>query len=151
MEWTTLAVAGMSLIGTLAGTFGGILVANKLTTYRIEQLERKVSEHNKVVERTYKLEGRMTEAEHDIRDLKGAALALPHGKPETGGMDMEQLYGRLAALLAVKSLVTLALTAVFVCLALRGTVSGGDVLTVFLMVISFYFGTQNQRRSGEKP
>ena len=50
MEWTTLAVAGMSLIGTLAGTFGGILVANKLTTYRIEQLERKVSEHNKVVE-----------------------------------------------------------------------------------------------------
>ena len=62
MEWTTLAVAGMSLIGTLAGTFGGILVANKLTTYRIEQLER-----------TYKLEGRMTEAEHDIRDLKGAA------------------------------------------------------------------------------
>ena len=59
MEWTTLAVAGMSLIGTLAGTFGGILVANKLTTYRIEQLERKVSEHNKVVERTYKLEQRM--------------------------------------------------------------------------------------------
>ena len=40
MEWTTLAVAGMSLIGTLAGTFGGILVSNKLTTYRIEQLER---------------------------------------------------------------------------------------------------------------
>ena len=62
MDWTTLAVSGMSLIGTL--------VANKLTTYRIEQLEKKVSEHNKVVERTYKLEGRMTEAEHDIRDLK---------------------------------------------------------------------------------
>jgi len=64
---------------------------------------------------------------------------------------MEQLYGRLAALLTVKSLVTLALTAVFVCLSLRGTVSSGDFLTVFLMVISFYFGTQNQRRSGEKP
>ena len=64
---------------------------------------------------------------------------------------MEQLYGRLAALLAVKSLVTLALTAVFVSLAPCGTVSGGDFLTVFLMVISFYFGTQTQRRSGEKP
>ena len=64
---------------------------------------------------------------------------------------MKQLYGRLAALLTVKSLVTLALTAVFICLALRWTVSGGDFLTVFLMVISFYFGTQNQRRSGEKP
>ena len=73
MDWTTLTVAGMSLIGTLAGTFGGILVANKMTTYRIEQLEKKVAEHNKIVERTYKLEGRMTEAEHDIRDLKAGA------------------------------------------------------------------------------
>ena len=70
MDWTTLAVAGMSLIGTLAGTFGGILVSNKLTTYRIEQLEAKVAAHNSLVERTFKLEGRMTEAEHDIRDLK---------------------------------------------------------------------------------
>ena len=43
MDWTTLAAAGMSLIGTLAGTFGGILVANKMTTYRIEQLEKKVA------------------------------------------------------------------------------------------------------------
>ena len=64
MEWTTLAVAGMSLIGTLAGTFGGILVSNKLTTYRIEQLEAKVAAHNSLVE------GQMTEVQHDIRDLK---------------------------------------------------------------------------------
>ena len=70
MEWTTLAVAGMSLLGTLAGTFGGILVSNKLTTYRIEQLERKVAAHNSLVERAYKLEGQMTEVQHDIRDLK---------------------------------------------------------------------------------
>ena len=70
MDWTTLAAAGMSLVGTLAGTFGGILVSNKLTTYRIEQLEKKVAAHNSLVERTFKLEGRMTEAEHDIRDLK---------------------------------------------------------------------------------
>ena len=70
MEWTTLAVAGMSLIGTLAGTFGGILVSNKLTTYRIEQLEKKVAAHNGLVERTYKLEGQMIEVQHDIRDLK---------------------------------------------------------------------------------
>lgn len=72
MDWTTLAVAGMSLVGTLAGTFGGILVSNKLTTYRIEQLEKRVAAHNSLVERTYKLEGRMQEAEHDIRDLKAA-------------------------------------------------------------------------------
>ena len=70
MDLTTLAVAGMSLIGTLAGTFGGILVSNKLTTNRIEQLEQKVAAHNSQVERTYKLEGQMTEVQHDIRDLK---------------------------------------------------------------------------------
>lgn len=71
MDLTSLAVAGMSLVGTLAGTFGGILVSNRLTNYRIEQLEKKVTEHNNVVERTYKLEGQMTEVQHDIRDLKG--------------------------------------------------------------------------------
>lgn len=49
-------VALISLIGTLGGTFGGILTSSKLTNYRIEQLEKKVEAHNKVVERTYKLE-----------------------------------------------------------------------------------------------
>ena len=72
MDLTSLAVAGMSLVGTFAGTFGGILVSNRLTNYRIEQLEKKVAAHNSVVERTYKLEGQMTEVQHDIRDLKGA-------------------------------------------------------------------------------
>lgn len=71
MDYTSLAVAAMSLIGTLAGTFGGILVSNRLTTYRIEQLEKKVAQHNSVIERTYRLEGQMTEVQHDIRDLKG--------------------------------------------------------------------------------
>ena len=70
MDYTTLAAAAMSLIGTLAGTFGGILVSNRLTNYRIEQLEKKVAAHNSVVERTYRLEGQMTEVQHDIRDLK---------------------------------------------------------------------------------
>ncbi len=70
MDYTTLAAAGLSLVGTLAGTFGGILVSNKLTAYRIEQLERKVAAHNNLVERTYKLEGQMLEVQHDIRDLK---------------------------------------------------------------------------------
>lgn len=72
MDWTTLAVAAMSLIGTLGGTLGGIVVSSKLTIYRIEQLEKKVAEHNSIVERTYKLEGQMLEVQHDIRDLKGA-------------------------------------------------------------------------------
>lgn len=70
MDLTTLAVAGMSLIGTLAGTFGGILVSSKLTNFRIEQLEKKQDQVNNVIERTYKLEGQMVEVQHDIRDLK---------------------------------------------------------------------------------
>lgn len=74
MDVTSIAVAAMSLVGTLAGTFGGILVSNRLTNYRIEQLEKKVAAHNSVVERTYKLEGQMTEVQHDIRDLKGVVL-----------------------------------------------------------------------------
>ena len=70
MDWTTLAVAGMSLGGTLAGTFGGILVSSKLINYRIDQLEKKQDQVNNVIERTYKLEGQMVEVQHDIRDLK---------------------------------------------------------------------------------
>lgn len=60
-------VAILSLIGTLGGTFGGILTSNKLTNYRIEQLEKKVEAHNKVVERTYKLEEEQKVEEEKIR------------------------------------------------------------------------------------
>lgn len=42
----------------------------KLIAYRIQELERKQDKHNSMIERTYKLEGRMTEVEHDIRDIK---------------------------------------------------------------------------------
>ena len=63
-------VALLSLAGTLIGTLGGILAANRLTAYRIEQLEEKVNRHNQVIERTYRLEGQMTEVQHDIQDIK---------------------------------------------------------------------------------
>lgn len=46
----------LSLIGTLVGTFGGILTGTRLTTYRLEQLEQKVNKHNNLIERTYKIE-----------------------------------------------------------------------------------------------
>lgn len=68
----TIIVGLLSLAGTLIGTLGGILASNKLITYRIEQLEKKVDQHNNIITRTFQLEGRMNEAEHDIRDLKGA-------------------------------------------------------------------------------
>lgn len=55
---------------------------------------------------------------------------------------MEQLKKRLANLLTVKSLVTLILTVVFAVLAMRETISGSEFLTIFTVVIGFYFGTQ---------
>lgn len=55
---------------------------------------------------------------------------------------MENLKKRLANLLAVKSLVTITLTVVFAVLALRGDISGTEFLTIFTVVIGFYFGTQ---------
>ncbi len=58
---------------------------------------------------------------------------------------MEQFKKRAANLLSVKSIVTLVLTVVFAVLALRGDITGQDFLTIFLMVISFYFGTQSQK------
>ena len=52
----TIIVGILSLIGTLAGSLSGILAANKLVVYRIEQLEKKVEKHNNVLERVYVLE-----------------------------------------------------------------------------------------------
>ena len=51
---------------------------------------------------------------------------------------------RLGNLLSVKSIVTLTLTAVFAVMALRGTISQ-DFMTVYAVVIAFYFGTQSQK------
>ena len=55
---------------------------------------------------------------------------------------MDTMKKRLANLLTVKSIVTVVLTAVFSVLALRGTISGTEFLTIFTVVIGFYFGTQ---------
>lgn len=55
----TIIVGALSLVGTLVGSLGGM----RLMTYRIEQLERRVNEHNNLIERTYKLE--QQEAIHD--------------------------------------------------------------------------------------
>ncbi len=65
-----IIVAALGFAGTLLGSLFGVLAAQKLTQYRLAQLEDKVSKHNNLIERTFKLEGRMDEAEHDIKDLK---------------------------------------------------------------------------------
>ena len=66
----TVVVAAISLIGTVFGSVIGILTSNKLTVYRIEQLEKKVDKHNSVIERMYQLEEKIKVANHRIEDLE---------------------------------------------------------------------------------
>lgn len=73
----SVIVAFISFLGTLIGTLGGIIASSKLTTYRIQQLEKKVEQHNKVVERVYILERdkavfekELKVANHRIDDLE---------------------------------------------------------------------------------
>lgn len=79
----TIIVALVSGMCTLIGTLGGIVASGKLTSYRLEQLEKKVDKHNKVIERTYNLE-KQTEllsekikvANNRIGDLEDITKAL---------------------------------------------------------------------------
>lgn len=69
-----IIVAILGFAGTLLGSLFGILAAQKLTQYRLVQVEAKAEQNQTRVrnleDRTTTLEGRMNEAEHDIRDLK---------------------------------------------------------------------------------
>lgn len=72
-----IVVALLSMVGTAIGSVAGVMAANKLTNYRIEQLEKKVDKHNTVIERTFKLEEaqavlqeQIKVANHRIEDLE---------------------------------------------------------------------------------
>lgn len=75
---STVISAILALVGSLVGTFAGIITSSKLTEYRIKELEKKQDKHNAVIERTYKLEERVElieerqkVANHRITDLEG--------------------------------------------------------------------------------
>lgn len=72
-----IIISIISLLGTLGGSFGGILVSSKLTNYRIEQLEKKQEKYNNLIERTFHLEEHVQVSEekfkvinHRIDDLE---------------------------------------------------------------------------------
>lgn len=56
------------------------------------------------------------------------------------------MTGKIIKLINVKSIVTIALTAVFAALSLKGKISGEQFLMIFTTVIAFYFGTQNEKK-----
>ena len=64
-----IAVAICSLVGTLVGSLAGIMAANRLTNYRIEQLEEKVKKHNNLVERMIIVEQSTKSAHHRLDEL----------------------------------------------------------------------------------
>ena len=74
----TIIVGVLSLLGTLAGSFGGM----RLMVYRIEQLEKRVDKHNNIIERTFKLEEKdavqdeqIKVANHRIADIEATLNA----------------------------------------------------------------------------
>lgn len=66
-----VVIAFIGLVGSAIGTFGGVLASTRLIAYRIEKLEKEVEKHNNVIERMFKLEGRMDTTEGIIRKMKG--------------------------------------------------------------------------------
>ena len=76
----TIIIALISLIGTLGGTFGGIIATSKLTNYRIEQLEKKVDKHNNLIERMYKAEDSINILDEKIKVVNRRIEDLEEGK-----------------------------------------------------------------------
>ena len=63
---------------------------------------------------------------------------------------MKNFVENLANLVKVKTIVTLAVIAVFVALAVRRDISADNVMIIVTSVISFYFGTQHERKEPMK-
>lgn len=72
-----IITALLALVGTVIGSIAGIMTANKLTVYRIEELEKKVEKHNSVIERVALMERdnstqwkRIDELKQDLDEIK---------------------------------------------------------------------------------
>lgn len=68
-------------------------------------------------------------------------------KAEEKGEPMRELWTNLAALIKVKTIVTLVVIGVFAALAMTDKLPADTVMTVVTMVVAFYFGTQNSRQA----
>lgn len=74
----TIIIAIISLLGTLFGTFGGIVTSGKLTNFRLENLEEQVKKHNNVIERVFKLEEHGAVIDEQIKVANKRILDLEH-------------------------------------------------------------------------
>ncbi|MDF0480275.1 hypothetical protein OL233_08260 [Vagococcus sp. PNs007] len=65
-----ITVALITLIGSILGSVCSVAYGIKFLGYRMEQLEKKVDSHNKIVEQIFVLEEKIKTANHRIRDLE---------------------------------------------------------------------------------
>lgn len=72
MQWTSIIVALCSLVGTALGTYSGF----RLTSYRVEQLEQKVSEHNNFARRLPVIEEQIKVINHRVDDLEHSVRSV---------------------------------------------------------------------------
>ena len=70
-----IIIAGLSFLGTCIGSLGGM----KLTSYRIEQLEKKVEKHNNFAGRMPVVENEVQDMKQDISDIKADIKELKKG------------------------------------------------------------------------
>ncbi len=73
--WIAVLSAALTGLLSLWGVYAANRKSSAVMAYRIEQLEKKMDKHNQILERTFILEGQVTELQHDVRDLKGARSA----------------------------------------------------------------------------
>lgn len=73
-----VVVALITLLGSAIGTIGGIFATNKMTAYRIEQLEKKVDKHNQVVERMYEAEKNISVISEENKNVNHRIEELEH-------------------------------------------------------------------------
>lgn len=69
----TIIVAVLSLTGTAIGSIVSVITANRLTNYKIEELQKEVEKHNKVIERTFALERRCDVIETKLDGIERGA------------------------------------------------------------------------------
>ena len=69
MDWTSIISAVVALLGTAIGSYSGL----RLTSYRVEQLEKKVDKHNRFAERMPIMEEQIKVINHRIHDLEETA------------------------------------------------------------------------------
>ena len=76
MDYSTIIVGALALVGTLAGSMMSNNKTQALVTYRLQQLEDKVNKHNNLVERMYKVEEKQMVMEEQIKVANHRILDL---------------------------------------------------------------------------